>query len=117
MSKSILKKAQKFLDNNYYTIKLDKNCLAVLKEENGENPFLLVTNDSKFFDGFILSYCIQFYNVHEAIEIVLSLQEFGPVVVEEQFFINSDGLLLFGQEAEIHNNPLFNVETINKEMH
>lgn len=117
MTKNLLKEAQKFLEIKYFIVKLDKGCLGILTEELGETPFLLVTCDPEIFEGFILSYSVQFYDVHEAIDIVLNLQDYGPVVLEERFFVNKDGLLLFGEEAELHNNELFNMEIINKEIH
>lgn len=108
--------AQKLLETQYNTLFLDKQILAVIKSQE-ETPFLLVTHDPKMFNGFILSFAINYTKTHEAIEVVLDLQEFGPVVLEEQFFITENGVVLFGEEAEMHNNPLFNVELTSKEIH
>ncbi len=113
----LLKEARKYLDTQYFTTKLDKTCFAVLKEENGENPFLIVTYDPKMFDGYVLSFSVNFTKVHEALNILLNLQDLGPVALEEQFFINKHGVLFFGEEAEMLNNPLFDMEVEKKELH
>lgn len=117
MAKSLMfKSAQKFLDNQFLTARLDKTTLAVIKPDE-ETPFAILSHDPKFFDGLILSFSVSYTKVTEAINIVLSLQDFGPVVVEENFFIDKSGLLLFGEEAEMHNNPLMDMEVNNKHHH
>lgn len=117
MNKRLLKDAQKYLDNQYLTVFLDKCILAVIKGEQDENPFLLVTCDPEVFQGFILSFSLDYPKVHEAIDIVLNLQDLAPVVLEEQFILNKAGMLLFGEEAETYNNPLSSMEVVNKQIH
>lgn len=118
MTQSVMfKSAKKFLDTQFSTLFLDKNTLAVLYSEKDTSPFLLVSNDPKIFEGLILSFVVDYTNVVEAIGLSLALNEIGPIVLEERFLVTSTGVLIFGEEAEMYNNPLMEMEVNSKDIH